>query len=144
MDHMHDDTDRDEGMVYVGRFGDAELTEDDRDTLREAFAALARSGRPLFGPVPEDGAGALIDPTDPGLNTRVSAILDGRPSLFIDEHGHMGRIASLGDGPRPLRRDDADDTGGDGLAVLDELDRHDPALDSAEVDALLIAEEGEA
>jgi len=53
----------------------------------------------------------LIDPADPGLNTRVSAILDGRPSLFIDEHGPMGRIASLDDGLRPLRRDDAGDDG---------------------------------
>ncbi len=35
-------------------------------------------------------------------------------------------------------------TGGDGAAVLDELDRLDPALDIAEVDALLIAEVGEA
>jgi hypothetical protein len=111
MDYMHDDTNRDEGMVYVGRFGDAELTDEEYDTLQTAFTALVRSGRPLFGAVPEDGAGALIDPADPGLNTRVSAILDGRPSLFIDEHGPMGRIASLDDGLRPLRRDDAGDDG---------------------------------
>ena len=38
----------------------------------------------------------------------------------------------------------AGDMGGDGAAVLDELARLDPALDSAEVDALLIAEGGEA
>jgi len=38
----------------------------------------------------------------------------------------------------------AGDTGGDGAAVRDELARLDPALDSAEVDALLIAEGGEA
>ena len=34
------------------------------------------------------------------------------------------------------------DTGGDSAAALDDLDRLDPALDSAEVDALLIAEGG--
>jgi len=39
---------------------------------------------------------------------------------------------------------DTGGTGGDGAAVLDELDRLDPALDIAEVDALLIAEGGEA
>jgi len=40
--------------------------------------------------------------------------------------------------------DNADGTGSDGAAVLDELARLDPALDIAEVDALLIAEGGEA
>jgi len=50
--------------------------------------------------------------------------------------------ATLDDAGRP---DNAGgDTGGDGAAVLDELARLDPALDSAEVDALLIAEGGEA
>ncbi len=39
---------------------------------------------------------------------------------------------------------DTGDTDGDGAAVLDELDRLDPAPDMAEVDALLIAEGGEA
>jgi len=39
---------------------------------------------------------------------------------------------------------DTGDTGGDSAAVLDELDRLDPALDIAEVNALLIAERGEA
>ncbi len=38
----------------------------------------------------------------------------------------------------------AGDMGDDGAAVLDELDRHDPALDIAEVDALLITDGGEA
>jgi len=38
----------------------------------------------------------------------------------------------------------AGDLGGDGAAVLDELDQLDPALDIAEVDALLIAEGCEA
>jgi len=37
----------------------------------------------------------------------------------------------------------ADAMGGDGAAVRDELDRHDPALDIAEVDALLSAEGGQ-
>ncbi len=89
MDRIHD-TDRDGDMVYVGRFGDAELTDDDRDTLQAAFAALVRSGRPLFGPAPEKGAGALIDPADPGLNTRVAAILDrdaGPRLLEPDDEG---------------------------------------------------------
>ena len=50
--------------------------------------------------------------------------------------------ATLDDAGRP---DNAGgDTGGDGAAVLDELARLDPALDSAEVDALLIAEGGQA
>ncbi len=39
---------------------------------------------------------------------------------------------------------DTGGTGGDGAAVLDELDRLDPALDITEVDALLIAEGGQA
>ncbi len=38
----------------------------------------------------------------------------------------------------------AGDTDGDGAAVLDEMDRRDPELDITEVDALLIAEGGEA
>ncbi len=77
MDHPHDDTDtdKDKGMAYVGRFGDEELTDEERATVQAAFAALVRAGRPLFGPVPEEGEGALIDPADPGLNTRVAAIL---------------------------------------------------------------------
>jgi len=77
MDHPHDDTDtdRDKGLAYVGRFGDEELTDEERATVQAAFAALVRAGRPLFGPAPEEGEGALIDPADPGLNTRVSAIL---------------------------------------------------------------------
>ncbi len=62
MDYMHDDTNRDEGMVYVGRFGDAELTDEEYDTLQTAFTALVRSGRPLFGAVPEDGGGRVDRP----------------------------------------------------------------------------------
>ena len=79
MNRTHDthDTETDGGMVYAGRFGDDELTDEERDTLQTAFAALVRSGRPLFGPAQEEGAGALIDPADPGLNTRVSAIVNG-------------------------------------------------------------------
>jgi len=50
--------------------------------------------------------------------------------------------ATLDDAGRPDNT--GGDTGGDGAAVLDELARLDPALDSAEVDALLIAEGGEA
>jgi len=88
MDHLHDDTDtdRDEGLAYVGRFGDEELTDEERATVQAAFAALVRAGQPLFGPVPEEGEGALIDPADPGLNTRVSAILsrDAGPRLVED------------------------------------------------------------
>ena len=94
MDHRHDDTntDRGEGLAYVGRFGGEDLTDEERATVQAAFAALVRAGRPLFGPVPEEGAGALIDPADPGLNTRVAAILsrDGGPRLVettADERG---------------------------------------------------------
>ncbi len=50
--------------------------------------------------------------------------------------------ATLDDAGSPANA--AGDTGGAGAAALDELDRRDPALDSAEVDALLIAEGGEA
>jgi len=50
--------------------------------------------------------------------------------------------ATLDDAGRPDNT--GGDTGGDGAAVLAELARLDPALDSAEVDALLIAEGGEA
>lgn len=91
-----DDTinmDRDGGLVYAGRFGDTDLSDDDRDTLRTAFAALVRSGRPLFGPADEAGADALIDPADPGLNTRVAAIV----------HRDTG--------PRPLDPGESEDTG---------------------------------
>jgi len=71
----------------------------------------------------------------------------------------IGRVTATGMHPELVRRagaewatlDDAGrpdnaggDTGGDGAAVLAELARLDPALDSAEVDALLIAEGGEA
>ncbi len=69
----------------------------------------------------------------------------------------IGRVTATGMHPELVRRaewatlDDAGrpdnaggDTGGDGATVLDELARLDPALDSAEVDALLIAEGGKA
>ncbi len=88
MDHLHDDTDTDrgKGLASVGRFGGEELTDEERATVQAAFAALVRAGRPLFGPVPEEGEGALIDPADPGLNTRVSTILsrDAGPRLVED------------------------------------------------------------
>jgi len=88
MDHPHDDmdTDRGAGLAYVGRCGHEELTDEERATMQAAFAALVRAGRPLFGPVPEEGEGALIDPADPGLNTRVAAILsrDAGPRLVED------------------------------------------------------------
>ncbi len=132
MNRTHDTHDTDDmpsgsangEMVYAGRFGDDELTDEERGTLQTAFAALVRAGRPLFGPVPEEGAGALIDPADPGLNTRVSAILNRDV------------------GPRLLESDDAgDEDHGDGVAALDELDRRDPELDIAEVDALMVPDD---
>jgi len=130
MDHRHDDTDRDEGLASVGRFGDEELTDEERATVQAAFAALVRAGRPLFGPVPEEGEGALIDPADPGLNTRVAAILD--------------RDA----GPRLLRRNDAGDTerddAGADLVMRDAPDRAAPQRDRAVVDVALNVQEGEA
>ncbi len=56
-----------------------------------------------------------------------------------------GQAEAGGGGPRLREPDDAGDgEDGDGLAVRDALDRHDPALDMTEVDALLIAERGEA
>jgi len=120
MDRTHDTHDTPTGgttggMVYTGRFGDEDLTDDERDTLQTAFATLVRAGRPLFGTAPEEGAGALIDPADPGLNTRVHAILN--------------RDA----GPHLLEHDDARD----GLDALDEVDRLDPELDMREIDSLM-------
>jgi len=54
-------------------------------------------------------------------------------------YGH----AAAGDGgPRLREPDDAGDgEDGDGLAVRDALDRQDPALDSAEVDALMVPDD---
>jgi len=51
--------------------------------------------------------------------------------------------AAAGDvGPRLREPDDASDgADGDGLAVRDALDRHDPALDMAEVDALMVPDD---
>ncbi len=130
MDHLHDDTDRDEGLAYVGRFGGEELTDEERATVQAAFAALVRAGRPLFGPVPEEGEGALIDPADPGLNTRVAAILD-----------HDA-------GPRLLRRNDGGDTerddAGAGLVMRDAPDRATSQRDRAVVEVALNVQEGEA
>lgn len=136
MDHTHNRHDApargtDGDMVYAGRFGDAELTEDDRDTLQAAFAALVRAGRPLFSPEPEEGAGALIDPADPGLNTRVAAILDPSTGPWLRRRDNVGTP-------------DPDVEAGDSLAVLDELERLDPALDSREIDDFMAAgDEGE-
>jgi len=76
MNHRHDDTDTDRGedLAYVGRFGDEELTDEERATVQAAFAALVRAGRPLFGPVPEEGEGALIDPAAHSATIRLTHI----------------------------------------------------------------------
>jgi len=74
---------RDTGPLFSEPAAPVPLTADERATLQTAFAALVRSGRPLFAPPAPPAPGAAsrpLDPADPGLETRVRAILDRSPS----------------------------------------------------------------
>ncbi len=77
MDTRHDTNARarDAAPIFMESADVAPLTVDERDTLRTAFAALAHSGRLFAPPTPGEIPGPL-DPTDPGLDIRVRAILD--------------------------------------------------------------------
>jgi len=70
---------RDTGPLFIEPAATAPLTAAERATLQTAFAALVRSGLPLFAPPapPAPGAAARpLDPADPGLEARVRALLD--------------------------------------------------------------------
>ena len=76
MDTTHDTPERDGRLVFIEPADTAPLTADERATLQTAFAALLRAGRPLFAPLAPGEVPGPLDPTDPGLDDRVRAILD--------------------------------------------------------------------
>ncbi len=91
MDTTHDTPERDGRLVFIEPAATAPLTADERATLQTAFAALLRSGRPLFAPPAPGAVPGPLDPDDPGLDARVRAILD-RP-LETGESDAGGPIA---------------------------------------------------
>ncbi len=76
MDTTHDTPERDGRLVFIEPAATAPLTADERATLQTAFAALLRSGRPLFAPPAPGAVPDPLDPDDPALDDRVRAILD--------------------------------------------------------------------
>ncbi len=76
MDTPHDIPERDGRPVFIEPADTAPLTAAERATLQTAFAALVRSGRPLFVPPAPGAIPGPLDPADPGLDARVQAILD--------------------------------------------------------------------
>ncbi len=132
--------------------------EEVRDTLLATVfgqaTALQRGGRAAYLTIDETGAWS-VRAAGAGSSAGVRSLTVPIPGLATpDREGELAARfyqalygqADAGDGgPRLREPDDAGDgEDGDGLAVRDELDRHDPALDIADVDELLIAEEGEA
>ncbi len=91
MDTPHDTPERDGRLVFIEPADTTPLTPDERATLQTAFAALLRSGRPLFAPPAPGEIPGPLDPDDPGLDDRVRAILD-RP-LETGESDAGGPIA---------------------------------------------------
>ena len=91
MDTTHDTPERDGRLVFIEPAATAPLTADERATLQTAFAALLRSGRPLFAPPAPGAVPGPLDPDDTGLDARVRAILD-RP-LETGESDAGGPIA---------------------------------------------------
>jgi len=71
---------RDTGPLFSEPADTAPLTAAERATLQTAFAALVRSGLPLFAPPAPGAVPGPLDPADPGLEARVRAILDRSPS----------------------------------------------------------------
>ncbi len=67
---------RDTGPLFSEPAAPVPLTAAERATLQTAFAALVRSGLPLFAPPAPGAASCPLDPADPGLEDRVRAILD--------------------------------------------------------------------
>ncbi len=76
MDTTHDIPERDGRLVFIEPADTAPLTAAERATLQTAFAALLRSGCPLFAPPASSEIPGPLDPDDPGLDDRVRAILD--------------------------------------------------------------------
>ena len=91
MDTPHDTPERDGRLVFIEPAATAPLTADECATLQTAFAALLRSGRPLFAPPAPGEVPGPLDPLDPTLDVRVCAILD-RP-LETGESDAGGPIA---------------------------------------------------
>ena len=91
MDTPHATPERDGRLVFIEPADTAPLTAAERATLQTAFAALLRSGRPLFAPPAPGEVPGPLDPLDPTLDVRVCAILD-RP-LETGESDAGGPIA---------------------------------------------------
>ena len=84
MNTRQDNTERDGRPVFIEPADTAPLTAAERATLQTAFAALVRSGHPLFAPPAPGAIPGPLDPADPGLDARVQAILD-RPRDAHDD-----------------------------------------------------------
>ncbi len=67
---------RDTGPLFSEPAAPVPLTTAERATLQAAFAALVRSGLPLFASPAPGAVPPPLDPADPGLEDRVRAILD--------------------------------------------------------------------
>ncbi len=66
---------RDTGPLFSEPATPVPLTAAERATLQTAFAALVRSGLPLFAPPAPGTIPGPLDPADLGLEARVRAIL---------------------------------------------------------------------
>jgi hypothetical protein len=85
MDKTPEPRTHDAGPTFIEPADVAPLTAAERATLQTAFAALVRSGRPLFAPPAPGEIPSPLDPADPGLDARVQAILD-RPMDARDDN----------------------------------------------------------
>jgi len=69
MDTPHDTPERDGRLDFIEPADTTPLTPDERATLQTAFAALLRSGRPLFAPRPPARSPAPSTRTTPASTT---------------------------------------------------------------------------
>jgi len=79
MDTTPDAHARDTGPLFSEPAAPIPLTAAERATLQTAFAALVRSGLPLFAPPAPAAPSRPLDPADPDLEARVRAILARSP-----------------------------------------------------------------
>ena len=131
--------------------------EELRDTLLATIfgqaTALQRDGRAAYLTIDEAG-GWDVQAAGAGSSAGVRSLTVPIPGPATpDREGELaarfyqalyGQAAAGDGGPRLREPDDAGDgENGDGLAVLDELDRQDPELDIREIDDLLVPDAGD-
>jgi hypothetical protein len=129
--------------------------EELRDTLLATIfgqaTALQRAGLAAYLTIDEAG-GWGVQAASAGSSAGVRSLTVPIPDPATpDREGELAARfyqalygqAAAGDGGPRLREPDAagDGEDGDGLAVRDALDRQDPALDSAEVDAVMVPDD---